>query len=71
MSPYVILLLSSSLPFQVWFYDGSVTCFERAHLALALFSVFSLFFLALLIPVLTVIAYHRELSTKVRSGALV
>jgi predicted outer membrane repeat protein len=50
----------------VWFYDGSVSCYEEAHLGLAIPSLLSLILLTLVIPALTVIAYQRELSVKFR-----
>ena len=49
----------------MWFFDGSVTCYEGVHLALAIISVMVLILLGSLILVVATIIYYDKLSEKV------
>ena len=50
---------------QVWFLDGSVTCYHKYHLPLALLSLLVLLLLLLVIPVVTVITFSDKVPQKV------
>ena len=52
---------------QVWFFDGSVTCYQGAHLALAIVAALFLILAGLFIPVSIGIVCQKELSEKVGS----
>ncbi len=52
---------------QLWFFDGSVSCFQGAHLFLALVAILMLGICIALIPIVAAIIYHRKIKRTVCS----
>ncbi len=50
---------------QPWFFDGSVQCFQGAHIFLTIVSLAMLLFLIALIPLTALIIYHRKIKRTV------
>ena len=51
---------------QIWFYDGSVSCFEGWHILLAVTALLSLLSLTLLIPLVAAAVWFEFLLKKVK-----